>query len=228
MSTGELPDPDRVVIDGDVDDSAVEYVVADDAGDVGAPDAVLDVGAPDDVLDVGIPDEEQMPVPAASGRTWRPAVVLPLALLLVSALAAGSVYWFLYRADRLTDAASQQQVIAAAREGTEAVLSYSSENLDKSLSDAKSHLTGEFLDHYSKFTEDVVRPAVTQKGVKTEANVARAAVSEMHPGQAQVLVFVNQVTTSKDRPSPALATSTVMVTMVKSGGRWLISEFTPI
>ena len=218
MSTGELPDPDRVVIDGDVDDSAVEYVVADDAGDVGAPD---------DVLDVGIPDEEQMPVPAASGRTWRPAVVLPLALLLVSALAAGSVYWFLYRADRLTDAASQQQVIAAAREGTEAVLSYSSENLDKSLSDAKSHLTGEFLDHYSKFTEDVVRPAVTQKGVKTEANVARAAVSEMHPGQAQVLVFVNQVTTSKDRPSPALATSTVMVTMVKSGGRWLISEFTP-
>ena len=196
MSTGELPDPDRVVIDGDVDDSAVEYVVADDAGDVGAPD---------DVLDVGIPDEEQMPVPAASGRTWRPAVVLPLALLLVSALAAGSVYWFLYRADRLTDAASQQQVIAAAREGTEAVLSYSSENLDKSLSDAKSHLTGEFLDHYSKFTEDVVRPAVTQKGVKTEANVARAAVSEMHPGQAQVLVFVNQVTTSKDRPSPALA-----------------------
>jgi len=228
MSTGELPDPDRVVIDGDVDDSAVEYVVADDAGDVGTPDDVLDVGIPDDVLDVDAPDEKQMPVPAASGRTWRPAVVLPLALLLVSALAAGSVYWFLYRADRLTDAASQQQVIAAAREGTEAVLSYSSENLDKSLSDAKSHLTGEFLDHYSKFTEDVVRPAVTQKGVKTEANVARAAVSEMHPGQAQVLVFVNQVTTSKDRPSPALATSTVMVTMVKSGGRWLISEFTPI
>jgi Mce-associated membrane protein len=228
MSTGDLPDPDRVVIDGHVDDSAVEYVVADDAGDVGIPDDVLDVGAPDDVLDVDAPAEEQMPVPAASGRTWRPAVVLPLALLLVSALAAGSVYWFLYRADRLTDAASQQQVIAAAREGTEAVLSYSSENLDKSLSDAKSHLTGEFLDHYSKFTEDVVRPAVTQKGVKTEANVARAAVSEMHPGQAQVLVFVNQVTTSKDRPSPALATSTVMVTMVKSGGRWLISEFTPI
>ena len=74
----------------------------------------------------------------------------------------------------------------------------------------------------------MVRPAVTQKGVKTEANVARAAVSEMHPSQAQVLVFVNQVTTSKDRPSPALATSAVMVTMVKSGGRWLISEFKPI
>jgi len=213
MSTGELPDPDRIVIDDDPDDSAVEFVVSEDA---------------DGALDYEVRSEEGTPPVTASGRTWRPSVVLPLALLLVSAVAAASVYWFLYRADRLTDNASQQQVIAAAREGTEAVLSYSSENLDKSLADAKSHLTGEFLDHYSKFTEDVVRPAVTQKGVKTEANVARAAVSEMHPGEAQVLVFVNQVTTSKDRPSPALATSTVMVTMVKSGGRWLIAEFKPI
>jgi Mce-associated membrane protein len=222
MSTGELPDPDAVVIDGETDDSAlddpaVDFVVTEDAD--GVPD-VEDID--------GVPAEEQALIPAASGRKWRPAVVLPLALLLASAVAAVSVYWFLYRADRLTDSASQQQVIAAAREGTEAVLSYSSENLDKSLADAKSHLTGEFLDHYSKFTEDVVRPAVTQKGVKTEANVARAAVSEMNPGQAQVRVFVHQVTTSKDRPSPALATSTVMVTMVESGGRWLISEFKPI
>jgi Mce-associated membrane protein len=64
--------------------------------------------------------------------------------------------------------------------------------------------------------------------VKTEANVARAAVSEMDPGRAQVLVFVNQVTTSRERPSPALATSSVMVTMVRSDGRWLISEFKPV
>ncbi len=33
---------------------------------------------------------------------------------------------------------------------------------------------------------------------------------------------------SKDRPDPALATSSVMVTMVKQDGRWLISEFNPV
>ena len=70
--------------------------------------------------------------------------------------------------------------------------------------------------------------AAKQKGVKTEANVVRAAVSDMHPDRAVVLVFVNQVTTSKDRPDPALATSSVMVTMVKNSGRWLISEFNPV
>jgi len=53
-------------------------------------------------------------------------------------------------------------------------------------------------------------------------------VSQIRPGRAEVLVFVNQVTTSKDRPTPALATSSVLVTLVSAGGRWLISEFEPI
>ena len=195
-----------------LDDEAVEVEVFDDEA----------------VKVEALHDPEQGVPPVASGRRWRLSVVLPLALLALSAAAAASVYWFLYRPDQMTDADAQQQVIAAAKEGTEAVLSYSPENLDQSLATAKSHLTGGFLDEYSTFTDEVVRPAVTQRGVKTEANVARAAVSQMDPGRAQVLIFVNQVTTSKERPSPALATSSVMVTMVENGGRWLISEFKPI
>lgn len=194
-----------------------------------ADEALPIEGLDDEAFEVeALDDAEQDVPPVASGRRWRLSVVLPLALLALSAAGAASVYWFLFRPDQLTDADAQQQVIAAAKEGTEAVLSYSPENLDQSLATAKSHLTGGFLDQYSTFTDEVVRPAVTQRGVKTEANVARAAVSQMDPGRAQVLIFVNQVTTSKERPSPALATSSVMVTMVENGGRWLISEFKPI
>jgi Mce-associated membrane protein len=109
-----------------------------------------------------------------------------------------------------------------------ALLSYAPETLDKDLTNAKSHLTGEFLKYYSQFTDQIVAPAAKQKGVKTEATVTRAAVSQMQPDRAVVLVFVNQVTTSKDRPDPALATSSVMVTLVKQDGRWLISEFNPV
>ncbi len=169
--------------------------------------------------------------PARRVVNWcraRPVSVLAATLLLVSAVAAGSVYWWLYSPDRLTDAAAQQQVVSAAKEGTEALLSYSPENLDQDLADAKSHLTEPFLGYYDDFTDKVVAPATRGKGVKTEANVARAAVSQIRPGRAEVLVFVNQVTTSTDRPTPALATSSVMVTLVNSDGRWLISEFTPI
>jgi len=169
--------------------------------------------------------------PARGVMTWcraRPMAVLAAVLLMASAVAAGSVYWWLFRPDRLTDANTQQQVVAAAKDGTEALLSYSPENLDQDLANAKSHLTDPFLGYYGDFTDTVVAPATRDKGVKTEANVARAAVSQIRPGRAEVLVFVNQVTTSKDRPTPALATSSVLVTLVSSGGRWLISEFEPI
>ena len=214
MSTNDQPETtaDEALPIEVLDDEAVEVEVFDDEA----------------VKVEALHDPEQGVPPVASGRRWRLSVVLPLALLALSAAAAASVYWFLFRPDQMTDADAQQQVIAAAKEGTEAVLSYSPENLDQSLATAKSHLTGGFLDEYSTFTDEVVRPAVTQRGVKTEANVARAAVSQMDPGRAQVLIFVNQVTTSKELPSPALATSSVMVTMVENGGRWLISEFKPI
>ncbi len=192
-----------------------------------------DLGEQTEASDAVQADVQPVP-PARPGQrvmAWcrqRRVAVIALASVLASAVAAGSVYWWLYRPDQLTGDAAQQQVIAAAREGIEAALSYSPENLETDLANAKSHLTGQFLDYYSDFTQKVVTPAATQKGVKTEANVARAAVSQMRPDKADVLVFVNQVTTSKDRPTPALATSTVMVTMVKSGDRWLIAEFNPV
>ena len=190
------------------------------------PVATAEVTVSDDATVVAPPRN-----PAARALAWCRRNLLTAAaigLVLASALAAASVYWWLYRPDRLTDAAAQQQVITAAKEGTEALLSYSPENLDADLANAKSHLTGEFLSYYTDFTDKVVAPASRDKGVKTEANVARAAVSQMRPEKADVLVFVNQVTTSKERPTPALSTSSVMVTLVPSGGRWLISGFNPV
>jgi Mce-associated membrane protein len=163
---------------------------------------------------------------AWSRQRW--AAVLTVAALLVSAVTAGSVYWWLYRPDRLTDTASQEQVLSAAREATEALLSYSPEEVDTDVAAAKALLTGDFLQKYTEFADTVVVPAAKGRGVKTEANVARAAMSQMRPGDARVLIFVNQVTTSKERPTPALATSSVMVTLVRSDGRWLVSEFNPI
>lgn len=165
---------------------------------------------------------------AAGGLRRRWVAALLAALLVVSAGAAGGVYWWMYRPDQQTGAKAQQQVTEAAREGTVALLSYAPDTLDKDLANAKSHLTGEFLKYYSQFTDQIVAPAAKQKGVKTEATVARAAVSQMEPGRAVVLVFVNQVTTSKDRPDPALATSSVMVTLVNEQDRWKISEFNPV
>jgi Mce-associated membrane protein len=231
VSNSEKPDPENAVENAveNVVENVDEYVAGENVDEYVADENADEDVAIDDLEVVTADTDTASPVVAARpGGLRNRALAVAGALLLASLVAAGSVYWFLYRPDRLTDEAAQEQVLEAARVGTEAVLSYSSASLDENLAAAKSHLTGNFLEHYSQFTDTVVRPAVTQKGVKTEASVARAAISQMRPGKAEVLVFVNQVTTSKDRPAPALATSSVMMTLVKSQGSWLISEFNPV
>lgn len=156
------------------------------------------------------------------------APVVLVLLLLVSGGLAAWLYFSVYQPDQQTDAAAGQAAVTAARDGTVAILSYKSETLDQDFTTAKSHLTGDFLSTYEKFTREIVTPAVKEKAVMTTAQVVGAAVSELHPDSAVVMVFVNQATTSKDRPDPAMMASTVLVSLTNANGRWLIRDFQPV
>jgi Mce-associated membrane protein len=159
------------------------------------------------------------------GRTL-PAILA--FLMLVSAALAAFMLYFWYRPDRATDALAAKSAITAASEGTVAILSYSPDTFDRDFASAKSHLTGDFLSYYDNFTQQIVAPAAKQKSVKTTAVVVRAAVSELHLNSAVVLVFVNQSTMSADRTDPTLNSSSVLVTLTKARGEWLISSFNPV
>ncbi|MFZ0903607.1 MAG: hypothetical protein WAN71_06965 [Mycobacterium sp.] len=154
-------------------------------------------------------------------------VVLVVLLLLSSALAAW-LYVTQYRPDEQTDAQTVHAVTTAAQEGMTALLSYKSETLDQDVTAAKSHLTGNFLNDYEKRIREVVAPAVKGKDVVTVAQVIGAGVSELHPDSAVVLVYINEATTSKDRPDPAMAASSVLVSLTKVHGKWLITKFQPV
>jgi Mce-associated membrane protein len=178
-------------------------------------------------------DTESTPRQSIVGRSVRAArsklgVILLAAALIASAGVAAWLYINEYRPDQQTDAAASQIALDAAKTGTVALLSYSPESLDKDFAAAKSHLTGDFLSYYTQFTEQIVTPAAQQKAVKTTASVVRAAVSELRPHSAVVLVFVNQNTTSKENPDGAFAVSSVKVSLTKIDGTWLISSFDPV
>ena len=162
---------------------------------------------------------------AVAGRIG--AILLVVALL-ASAGVAAWLYFDQYRPDQQTSDAAANVALDAAKKGTVALLSYSPESLDKDFATAKSHLTGDFLSYYTNFTEQIVTPAAKQKSVKTSAAVVRAAVSELHPDSAVVLVFINQNTTSKENPDGAFAASAVKVGMKKVNDTWLISAFDPV
>jgi len=151
-----------------------------------------------------------------------------LALIVLGSLSVlGGLYWFSYRPDRAVDADAAKAAITAASDGTIAILSYSPDTLDRDFSSARSHLTGDFLSYYDQFTQQIVAPAAKQKAVKTTAVVLRGALTDFRPDSATVLLFINQSTQSRDRPEPATTSSSVLVTLTKADGKWLISQFNP-
>lgn len=138
------------------------------------------------------------------------------------------LYLTVYRPDRQSSPAMADTVIKTASAGTVAVLSYKPDTAQSDFATAKTHLTGGFLTYYDQFTQQVVAPALQQKGVRTTAAVVKAAVSDLQPDSAVVLLFVNQSTSSAQNPDPSITSSSVNVGLRKVHGNWLISSFDPV
>lgn len=207
-------DPDVIEVDDEkIDDEEVD-------GGQESDDAAPAIGADDG-------DVTARKGSRRSVRSLVSAIVLAVALLASGGL-AGWLYVNEYRPDQETDPAARQVALDAAKTGTIALLSYSPESLDQDFANAKAKLTGDFLNYYTQFTEQIVTPAAREKSVKTAASVVRAAVSEMEPANAEVLVFINQTTTSKENPDGAFAASSVKVGLTKIDGAWLIESFDPV
>jgi Mce-associated membrane protein len=157
--------------------------------------------------------------------SWRPIVAT--ALVVAAMGLAGGLFFILHRPDQQIDDATAHRAIQAASDGAVTLLSYSYDNLDRDFAKAKSHLTGNFLAYYSKFSEQIAAGA-QQGQLTTTAKVIRAAVSDLHPDSAVVLVFVDQTTASKQKPEPVKAGSSILVTLTKVNGSWLIANFDPV
>jgi Mce-associated membrane protein len=211
-------------------------VSADDetTPDVEPTDGVeIDTASDDKEKDSAVDDKAADSADSSSAARRRlPTIPRIPAALVLGLLAAGGLAGWLYfaqfRPDTQTDNAVAQSVVNAARDGTVALLSYKPDTLNQDFAAARSHLTGDFLNYYDQFTKQVVTPAAQSKAVATTAQVVGAAPSELHPNSAVVLVFVNQVTTSKERPDPAMASSSVLVSLTKVHGDWLITKFDPL
>jgi Mce-associated membrane protein len=157
-----------------------------------------------------------------------PLSALVWVLLVVASLGlcAGLLY-FQYRPDQQTNEAAAQSAIAAAKDGTVAVYTYSADTIDRDIASAQSHLTGDFLSEYKQYIQTPAPTDAKRNGVKTAATVAGAALMELHPGSATLLLFINQTTTSAQNPATQAASRSLLVTLMKVDGKWLISSMKP-
>ncbi len=195
------------------------------------PVELTESGADDDVADSDSGSDSAAPAVRRKRRKLSAGamvVVVSVVLLLVSAGLTAFVYFTEYRPDQQVGQAAMNGAMDAAKNGSVALLTYSPDTLEKDFEGAKANLTGDFLSYYTDFTQQIVTPAAKEKQVKTSASVVRTAIAEMHPDSAVVLVFINQVTTSKENPDGAFAASAVKVGLTKVDDRWLISAFDPV
>lgn len=165
-------------------------------------------------------------VKSAFAARWKAFALA--ALLSATTVLAGVLYATVHRPDQQSDAGAALSAIDAASSGTVVLLSYAPETLDRDMDRARGLMTGGFLTYYGKFTAEVVAPAVRTKGIKASAQVLHAALMEIRPNDAKVLVFLNQETVSRDRPEPARTASSVVVSLTKADNDWLVSALDPV
>lgn len=158
---------------------------------------------------------------------WASLVVYFILPVTAVVLAAGVGYLRWQTSNLQQSRVAEHDSVRVATEGTVALLSYRPETVDKDLEAAQSRLTGQFSDTYAALIHDVVIPGAKEQKISAAATVPAAASVSTSADRAVVLLFVNQtVTVGEDAPTSTA--SSVRVSLEKSAGRWLISQFDPV
>jgi Mce-associated membrane protein len=119
---------------------------------------------------------------------------------------------------------ARSQSASAAKEFTDAILTFCYDTIDHDVAATRERLTGDFLDTYTKRAQQELIPHAEQERIVATATVPDAAPEITTPSHAVVLVFISQTVNIGDAP-PAETGSSARVTLDKVGERWLISDF---
>jgi Mce-associated membrane protein len=215
------------------DKHLTEETVADSAARLAADNATESAGRhlaadePATVEEAAEEPEVAKPDKPERATDWPRIVAFALLPALAFVLAVGAgVLKFLDSSARDSNIARDKST-QAAKDSTVALLSYKPDTVEQQLAAARDRLTGQFRDEYTDLTNNVVIPGAREKQISAAATVPAAASVSANPGEAVVLLFVNQ-TVTVGNGAPTATASSVRVTLDKVGDRWLISKFEPV
>ena len=168
--------------------------------------------------------------PRGSGPSWRVIALLGvLALALVATAAVLGLGTWNFREVREQDAVAEasRSAPAAAERASAAILSYGYQSLDADEKSAERYMTPAYSKKYADTFDRLVRPNAAKVKAKVEAEVKASGVSHADADRVNVLVYVNQTTTSTaNSGQPQVALNRVQLSMVKVDGTWLVDDIT--
>lgn len=174
-------------------------------------------------------DREVVAGSAADGdgaRSPGPSRLLVACVAVVALVALVGAGWTVREAQR-ADAADEARRVApaVAAEAAQAVLSYDYETLAEDRDAGVRYFTGAYREEYIETMDTVIAEAAPQTQAVVTAEVLDTAVVSAEPGRAEVLLYVNQTTTSTAQGGePQVALNRVRFTMVEEDGTWLVED----
>ncbi len=149
-------------------------------------------------------------------------------LILIAILAVTAVWLRHDEQSSTSDQSVRIAAVAAATTSAEKLLSYRAGTVSADLHTSERLLAEPFKSKFASVMSTIVTSA--KKGqISTSAVVSAAGVVKTSGrSHVVVLLFVNQNTTSGQSLTPKQQGSRIKVTVIKNGGRWLISELKAI
>jgi hypothetical protein len=122
----------------------------------------------------------------------------------------------------------RQQVLAAAKTCTAAILSYDYRTLAQNEKTGQACATGQLKADYTKLMDTTVKTIAPQNKAVQVLQVAKAGITSVSSDGKQwvILVYGQQSVTTSTVTSPRLASSSASVTLNNVGGVWLVSNMT--
>ncbi|MFI6042999.1 h domain protein [Nocardia sp. NPDC051321] len=162
------------------------------------------------------------------GMTKRGKIFLAtLSVLALAAVVVLGVSGYRIWNDNQAEQARKDAVTAASRT-VSAMFTYDFQTVDKELPKAADNLSPKFKDDYLKLIEQAIAPGAKEKQLNVKATTQAGGVVSGDKSKVVVLLFLNQVTTSKDSPEGTTTGSRVRATVEKDGDRWLVDQVTPV
>jgi Mce-associated membrane protein len=165
--------------------------------------------------------------PDVPGGTNAVVAVVALAVAVAVVLAV-VVSGLSGRTDQAPSGSATAAVENAASAGAKAALSYDYRHLGTDFAAAEKLMTPSFKANYISQTNRNVKAPAAKFHAVSDATIEGAGVASMSSSRATVLLFVDQTVRNTQLSAPRLDRSRVQVSLVRSNGKWLINNLSPI
>jgi Mce-associated membrane protein len=161
--------------------------------------------------------------------------VVVLAVLVAAVVAYDLIFWAKLdqsaaqvQEQRRSATAAMTDVPAQAERAAEQILAYRYDRLQADADAAKEFMTDDYARSYQSTVDDLLAAPAAQVKAQVTAKVRESGVARAAPGEVDVLLFVNQTSSTTLEPEPQTALNRVVLTMVERDGRWLVDEITAL